>query len=208
MISPLFGLALSADARNVQQLARCYGDWRGIRTNHVVSSNGAFFDEHGSSRGISTVEDRELLLELRKMAELVLVDAKTATNEGYRAPVGRKLGVISRSGSFEGMGHLRNHPSVFFFTASENQEENLIAVSEQNPFEAISAWASSNRITRLLLEAGPTLTGIAFHSGFVTQAALTVTPNVPKEKISLPFASNLTLASLAQGDGATFSLWS
>jgi hypothetical protein len=54
MISAISGLALSRQVTNTEELAHSYGPWSGIRTNHVMSTSGSFFDESGSSRGLST----------------------------------------------------------------------------------------------------------------------------------------------------------
>ena len=216
MIRPISGLALSSQANDVASLARSYGSWSGIRTNHVVSSAGSFFDESGSSRGLSTPEDLELLLALRMQADLVIVDAATARNEKYIQLSNSHLAIISASGNFQSIPATKASSGVTLFgpdapILSGNSELEHVRISAAEPFADLIDWASKMQLNALLLEAGPTLTKIAFKTNSVSQSAITITPSVSQDSLTAewnPFSSLGRLVSLAESKDASFTLWS
>lgn len=215
MILALSGLALSSQVTNVDELARSYGTWNGIRTNHVVSASGSFFDESGSSRGLSTKEDLELLVVLRKQADLVIVDAVTARNERYRKLSSTHLAIVSASGNFHSIPAASSASGVTLFCPSTpitdgNSEIEHVTVDTAEPFVALLAWATRMQMSSLLLEAGPTLTRLCFATRQVAQSAITVTPRLalddPGQPLN-PFTDEGSLVSLAESEDATFALW-
>jgi len=215
MIRALSGLALSNHATDVTGLARSYGLWSGIRTNHVVSSSGSFFDKSGSSRGLSTPEDLELLIALRKQADLVIVDAATARNENYRKLSNTHLAIVSASGNFGSIPATTASAGVTLFSpaSSYRQESQLdhIEIDPASPFDALMRWAKKRQLSSLLLEAGPTLTRLCFRTAGVAQSAITITPRVSPQSLTPdlnPFKTDSRLISAAESSDATFSLWS
>ena len=216
MIEAVSGLALEASVNNPHELAESYGPWTGIRTNHVINSAGSFFDDNGSSRGISTKEDFELLIELRKLSDLVIVDGATARNEQYRKLSSTHLAIVSYSGDFTGIPAASATTGVTLFSPvspasnAGGPAENFM-ITTGNPFRDILDWAYSQQMNSLLLESGPTLTKLAFESNLVSQSAITVTPELPPgrqpEEIN-PFSNGGQLKSVARADGAIFTLWS
>ena len=60
-----------------------------LRANMVISADGHFIDELGSSRQLSSPLDLKVLLTLRAISDAILVGAKTMRIENYKAP---KLG--------------------------------------------------------------------------------------------------------------------
>jgi riboflavin biosynthesis pyrimidine reductase len=215
MIRPVSGLASSNQVGTVDELAQSYGKWNGIRTNHVVGKDSNFLDDSGSSRGLSTKEDLELLLALRKHADLVIVDAATARKEQYRKLSSAHLAIVSASGNFDSIPAASASRGVTLFgpvhadPEGENEME-LIEINPVDPFVALLDWAKRNRLTSLLLEAGPTLTKLCFETGHVVQSAITFTPRIPVDSLdskSNPFSDSGTLVSLAQSEDATFTLW-
>jgi riboflavin biosynthesis pyrimidine reductase len=216
MIAGVSGLALSSGVTNEEELAQSYGPWSGIRTNHVVSQSGSFFDESGSSRGLSTAEDLKLLLALRKQADLVIVDAATARNEQYRKLSTTQLAIVSSTGNFESIPATSASSGVTLFSPAEPIVSGAFAlehvvIEEANPLAALVEWASKGELDALLLEAGPTLTRIAFDASVVRQSAITITPQVSLESLIPqwnPFSSKGKLVSLAESTDASFSLWS
>ena len=216
MIEALFGLALTSQVRTVAELANSYGSWDGIRTNHVISSRGSFVDESGSSRGISTREDLELLLELRKQADLVIVDAATARNEQYRKFSSAHLAIVSDSGNFQSIPAASASGGVTLFSPNTPLVDSVselehVAIDPSEPFVALLDWARTMQLSSLLLEAGPTLTKLCFATTQVAQSAITVTPRLAMESMTPqwnPFSESGSLVSLAQSEDATFTLWS
>jgi riboflavin biosynthesis pyrimidine reductase len=216
MIAALSGLALSSQVNSVEELARSYGSWSGIRTNHVVSASGSFFDESGSSRGLSTKEDLSLLLALRRQADLVIVDATTARNEQYRKLSSAHLAIVSASGNFQSIPAASSTSEVTLFSPSapisdSEIEIEHVTIDPAEPFVALLAWANQMKFSSLLLEAGPTLTRVCFATSQVAQSAITLTPRLSIDQIKPPlnpFGQAGSLVSLAESDDATFALWS
>jgi riboflavin biosynthesis pyrimidine reductase len=215
MINSVSGRAFEESVTNVRELAKSYGPWSGIRTNHVISSAGSFFDASGSSRGISTKEDLELLIELRKMSDLVIVDAATARNEQYRKLSSAPLAIVSSSGNFTEIPAARAATGVTLFSpikpsSNAGVGSEHVFISKNEPFRDILGWAASQNMQSLLLESGPTLTQLAFDSNSVMQSAITITPGVAPGKTIEdvnPFGQG-QLTSVATSDGAVFTLWS
>jgi riboflavin biosynthesis pyrimidine reductase len=217
VIQATFGLALSANAVDVPTLEASYDSWIGVRSNHVLDSNGSFFGIDGSSRSISTPEDRDLLLALRSRADLIVVDAATARLEQYRAPKSKvSLAIFSSSGDFTNIPAVKTSKQpIYLFSNNRSTRNpsnpNLVFVPiDQRPFDGFLEWAKSHSMDSILLEAGPNLTAKAFDAEIVRQSAITRTGESPvsdPELMTHPFDSEATLVSLALGPGASFSLW-
>jgi riboflavin biosynthesis pyrimidine reductase len=217
VIKPIFGLAKATGASDPKSLAATYGTWSGIRSNHVISQSGRFSGSDGSSRSISTKEDRELLIEIRSRSDLIVVDAATARLEQYRTPrAGTRLAIFSLSGNFSGIPVVDDPAtSVFLFSSSLEQlssisSKNVHVQIQSEPLKGFQSWANDNGFDSILLEAGPTLTAKAFQAGIVGQSAITRTPvattDAP-EKLQNPFDKDAVLISSAQSEDASFSLW-
>jgi len=85
-IWPTKGKSQELDAKDFGLRIRSdYGRLDGIRFVFLSDSHGVFRDAAGSSRSISTAEDYELLMGLRKLCDGVLTSAKTAKIEKYQA---------------------------------------------------------------------------------------------------------------------------
>jgi len=217
VIKPIFGLAKASGALNPKSLAAAYGPWSGIRSNHVLTHSGEFSGSDGSSRSISTNEDRALLVEIRSYSDLIVVDAATARLERYRTPSsGASLAIFSKSGNFEGIPAVDDQEaSVFLFSASadrisQEDSKNVQVQILRNPFEGFQTWANSNGFKSILLEAGPALTALAFEAGIVSQSAVTrspITSSDTPETQQNPFDKDAVLVSFAQSEDASFSLW-
>jgi riboflavin biosynthesis pyrimidine reductase len=215
MITAVSGLALAEEATNAQELARSYLAWDGIRTNHVISSSGSFKDEFGSSRGLSTPEDLALLIELRKLADLVIVDAATARNEQYKQLSGTHLAIVSATGNFTSIPAVAAADKVTVFCEARPTTDftdiNHVKVSTSNPFKQLLQWATQMNMKSILVEAGPSLTQICFDTTQVAQSAITITPRVEWGSITggiNPFSQTGELISLAESSTASFTLWS
>jgi riboflavin biosynthesis pyrimidine reductase len=217
MISPAYGLALEAQVSSIKELADCYGPWEGIRSNHVINASGEFSGPDGSSRSISTPDDRELLIALRAKADLVVVDARTARSERYKLPAsGAALVIFSVTGNFNDIPAFENFEgSCYLFSPQspknlKNHEHERID-SLENPLAGVSAWAKQRGLSAVLLEAGPALTKNAFRNGLVSHSAITISG----ERLDAgsvanrhPFDPLAKLLSVANAEGASFSYWS
>jgi riboflavin biosynthesis pyrimidine reductase len=215
MITPVSGLALAGEATDTAKLANSYQPWRGIRTNHVISSSGSFVDQFGSSRGISTTEDLALLIELRKLADLVVVDAATARNEKYKRLSHAHLAIVSASGDFTSIPATSATDKVTLFSESKPTVETAGVdhhqIASDDPFSQILLWAMGLGMSSILVEAGPSLTKICFETTKVSQSAITFTPKLPRNAVNRsmnPFSPSGELVSLAESTNASFTLWS
>ncbi len=217
MIKPIFGLAEASGASEPKSLVAAYGNWSGIRSNHIITQSGKFSGSDGSSRSISSKEDRELLLEIRSRSELIVVDAATARLEQYRTPRSEaRLAIFSLTGDFDGIPAIQDQANpVFLFSstsikADQTRSINLHVQIGSKPFDGFLNWANSNGFGSILLEAGPTLTALAFEAGVVGQSAITRTPIATSETAETqrnPFDREAVLVSFAQSEDHSFSLW-
>jgi riboflavin biosynthesis pyrimidine reductase len=218
VIQATFGLAQSANAQDVASLANSYGSWVGVRSNHVLDSNGRFSGVDGSSRSISNKEDRELLIALRKNADLIVVDAATARLEQYRAPTSKPaLAIFSSSGDFTNIPAVEaSQLPIYLFSGKSlpnhptNPNATIVPLTHA-PFEGFLEWAKSHSFDAILLEAGPTLTTKAFAAGIVRQSAITrtgVSSKIDPKLLPNPFDPKAKLISLATSSTTSFSLWS
>lgn len=129
----------------------------GVRVNLVANSAGEFVDSNGSSRGISTTEDKALLVKLRSLADVIVTDAATARREQYKPSKYAPLKIWSSSGSFDG---LTVQPGLEHIKVDDAQQE--LEHLKRN-FESI------------LLECGPTLTGLLAKVEAIDHANISVT---------------------------------
>lgn len=217
MISAAYGLALEAKTTSVKELADCYGPWVGIRSNHVITVTGEFVGTDGSSRSISSEPDRQLLIALRAMADVIVVDAATARLEQYRAPSsGAALAIFSRNGNFSGIRAVEESPERCFLFSSTSSSHNkspqhVKLTSPDNPLQDLVHWAEEMTFPALLLEAGPTLARNAFENKLVRQSAVTISKSsLDLEFISKchPFDKAAALLSVSYSEDAIFTYWS
>lgn len=210
MITPVAGRAAELVVASIQELARSYGTWSGIRTNHIIRESGEFIGEDGSSRSISNPQDLELLLALRKQAEILVVDAATARTELYKAPTQDLLLVlVSATSNFAGIPAAESKSENVFLASPQAAGSNWIATGS-NPWKAIHSFAMNLSKPKILAESGPNLTRLAFQDGLVSQSAITITPaqdDMLKLKRFHPFDQSARALSVAQGEWSTFTLW-
>lgn len=183
----------------------------------MIDAAGNFSDASGSSRGISTVSDKELLLALRKHADAVIVDAATARKERYRALSNKLLIILSKSGDFRDIPAAHTGTEVILASASEIVTDSQVSgrhsshlLPAGNPFLELRPWLSGLGIQKAVLETGVTMSKLAFAASAVDRAALTITKHVASSgsmELRHPLWPDSELVSLAEDDSATFSLW-
>ncbi len=115
-----------------------YGPSNLVVANFVMSSQGEWADENGSSRGISNQLDRNVLIHLRRNFSAVLTGGNTARTEGYRKSDRFKTYVVTRPGSLTPAGLERIEPRDLL-----SLKANIELISKKH--------------LGLLVEAGPTL---------------------------------------------------
>lgn len=129
----------------------------GIRANFVTNSHGEFVGINGSSRDLSNEADLALLKKLRSLADLVITDAATARNEGYRPSALAPIQIWSKTGNFEGL------------VAAD-------AFALQQVTDPVAELEMLRKTKQaVLLETGPTLTAQLGDARIVDELKLTVT---------------------------------
>jgi len=164
-----------------------YGVVPPVRANLVQDAQGAFTDSFGSSRGISTTEDRELLLWLRSLADVVVTDGETARLERYRIPLVADLAVISRRG----------------YTPEPRQTTHRY-LEFNAPLGETIRLLQEDGYKRILLEVGPGLLKNNWQK--VDQLCLTTTGH--GTPTLLPLAIDARRDSIEQIGESTFTVWS
>ena len=125
-----------------ENLAEIY-DWPEswwVRAMMVQTIDGAFYGPDGKSRSISSERDREVLMEARRLAEVVLVGAQTIRSERYRPMVARPEWQQARSAA-----GLTPAPVVAIVSASLDLpwEEPIFGESVHTPLVFTKGGASS-----------------------------------------------------------------
>ncbi len=69
----------------------------------MVASIDGSTNQDGASAGLSSDADRQVLLTLRSLADMIIVGAGTVRAEGYGPPTkpGQRIGVVSRNGNVD-----------------------------------------------------------------------------------------------------------
>ncbi len=91
--------------------------WVGL--SMVASIDGSTVVD-GASAGLSSDNDSGILLRLRQVADVILVGAGTARDEGYGPPSkpGQRIGLVTRSGSIDTSSELFSSGSGFVVTTT------------------------------------------------------------------------------------------
>lgn len=169
---------------------------KGLRAVMISSSNGAWTDGIGSSRGLSNADDLKWLVANRAVSDAVLVSAKTALSEDYRQlnhnaiylelrvaaglPERSKLVCFTDDANrFEAISEVAD------FTLTSNPElkdrARALFYEHNNLADALRQLAEAG-MHRLALEGGPTLLEAFIAQGLVNQTALTKSAHTSKDE--------------------------
>jgi riboflavin biosynthesis pyrimidine reductase len=130
--------------------------------------------------------------------------------------LGARLAIFSLTGDFGGIPAIEDQANyVFLFSSAavrteQTSSKNVSVQIGSKPFDGFLNWANFNGFGSILLEAGPTLTALAFEAGVVGQSAITRTPIAASETPETqrnPFDGEAVLVSFAQSEDHSFSLW-
>jgi riboflavin biosynthesis pyrimidine reductase len=169
---------------NASDLLGSYSMLAGIRLNMVIDRHLRTSGHSGTSRDISNSLDRELLVRLRKLSDIVITDAETAQVENYRPSAWAPIQVWSKTGQF---GEL-----VTVAASEEKQSLELVQVSN------LEAQVTHTRqaFQSILLESGPTLSRELAKLGEIDELCLTVSEVDDADmaaKVALAFCDSLSL---------------
>ena len=176
---------------------------RWVRSNMVISLDGNYTGEHGSSRELSSVGDLRVLLLLRALSDVVVVGARTAIGEKYdnmrirddflpvtdEAP---RLCVVSGSLSFTGdEGFLRDAPVRPIIMTSRTDDPawpaNLVLAQELADVVISDAPLTgafiverlrSLGLDQILCEGGPSIMALMAQDTVFDELAVTLAPVV------------------------------
>lgn len=201
----------------------------GWRANFVVNLEGEFIDSNGSSRGVSSPEDRLLLIHLRKMSDVVLVSAKSASLESLSSTKASTLAIVAGSGPIPRIPALGEENSVLLlaprntdgdvkFDAGSTAKLVLVAnkVKGRISTDELSTTIRSLGFQSPISEFGPDWLRQLSRAGVLEELCLTITKSpqqnfeaeTPRLAISrlLP-ESNYELASALEFGNNLFTRW-
>ena len=214
---------------NLSEILETYEPFRGWRANFVVNLDGEFHDEGGSSRGISSLEDRSLLKRLRQLSDVVLVSAKTASVEKLSSTKLSTLAIVAGASPLKGIPALTESNPVLVIAPRNS----TAPVSLDASTTVTTVWVSNlvpNRISPLelltavgslgfespIVEFGPDFLRQMVAAGAIDEVCLTITkqphqafveatPQLALEML-LP-GNNFLLASFNEFEDNLFTRW-
>ena len=142
------------DLANFYSIPSAQQNW--LRANMVMSKDGHFVDQTGSSKGLSSPLDLKVLLTLRALSDAILVGANTVRIEDYKVPKlagdyqklntkPAKLVVISNSLNFDISARMFSEPS----------NKPLIVTSESSDKKWHENKAKLEPVCELIIWSGP-----------------------------------------------------
>jgi riboflavin biosynthesis pyrimidine reductase len=165
----------------------------GLNANFVTDAEGRFVGNTGSSRDISSPEDRAKLIELRKRADAVVVGGNTARLENYQPTKRFVTYVATRQAAPSGLTRLH-----------EGSDAELVST--------IRSLTSKHQ--RIICEAGPTLLNLLLKAAVVDRLFVSI---VGADKLSIHDAvtsiskvldvGNYVIDELEAVDQTVFTRW-
>lgn len=164
-----------------------------VRANMVMTLDGSVIGTTGTSRTISSPEDHELLLLLRRDCHAILIGASTARTEGYRRPQ-VPLALISRS--LHGLldvpalvaDHENGRPRPIVITTRSSDAGLRAAVAEFADVEMVGedsvdlaqaiAVLAERGLTRIHCEGGPHVLAQMMDLGLIDELYCAITPRL------------------------------
>ncbi len=169
----------------------------------------------GVSGGLSSAVDREVLLTLRSLADVIIVGAGTVRSEGYGPPKkpGQRIGVVTRSGDVDLDRPLFTSGAGFLIVP-----EDLAPLAVETVRAGVGEIDLASAIRRLPgnpsfvhAEGGPSLNGSLAEADLIDELAITTSPRLVGgagsriTKGSADLSRVLTLVHVLEDDGFLFS---
>lgn len=164
-----------------------------VRANMVTTLDGAVIGTSGTSRTISSPQDHELLLLLRRDCHVILIGASTARREGYRRP-SVPLAMISHSlnGLLDVPAVVADHetgrprPIVITTASSDARQRQVlleyadveIAGDESVDLQRAIDVLADRGLTRIHSEGGPHVLAQLFDLDLVDELYCAITPRL------------------------------
>ena len=158
--------------------------WVGLTM--ISSLDGAVVVD-GTSGGLGNANDRQLLLTMRDLADVIVVGAATARGEGYGPPrkQGQRIGVVTNSGSVDLATPLFTAGSGFLI-APESADVDAtrcdVLRAGSHAVDLVLAMATLDSIVpgvrHVQAEGGPTLNGSLLAADLIDELDLTTSPRL------------------------------
>lgn len=188
----------------------------------VTSLDGSVVVD-GASGGLGNDNDRDILLALRRVADVLLVGAGTVRAEGYGPPSkpGQRIGVATNSGSVDLDSELFRSGAGFVLAPSSAEiDDDRVDVIRAGSDELDLAEAVVRipdlvpGARRIQAEGGPSLNGSLLAGGLIDELCLTLSPRLvggdgPRVTSRAPAVSAAFDVAhvLLDDDGYVFSRW-
>ncbi len=165
-----------------QRIATAWGSRPVVGMCMVQSIDGSTV-VHGNSLALSGPADREVMLGLRQIADVVLVGAATVREEGYGPPAksGLRVGVVSRTGNVDLTTPLFTSGAGFLVVpesapVAQHPGVNIV----RSGIDAVDLPHALSHIdgTFLQLEGGSLLNAAMIEADLVDEINVTISPNV------------------------------
>ena len=165
-----------------QRIATVWGSRPVVGMCMVQSIDGSTV-VHGNSLALSGPADREVLLGLRQLADVVLVGASTVREEGYGPPAkpGLRVGVVSRTGNVDLTTPLFTSGAGFLVvpeSAPVADHASIHVVRSGSDTVDLPRALSQIDGTFLQLEGGSRLNAAMIDADLVDEINVTISPNV------------------------------
>jgi len=179
----------------------------------VTSIDGATMID-GTSGGLSSATDHELLLGLRSMADVVIVGAATVRAEGYGAPrkAGLRIGVVTAStAGLDWTMPLFATGAGFVITTEDAPEVPVPAVRAGVGDVDLAAAVAQLDIGMLQAEGGALLNGSLAAADLIDELNLTISPQLsggdgPRLTAGAPdLSQRMSLVHVLEDDGFLFT---
>lgn len=224
-VHPAPGVPITiGEAYDVERPAPSGRPWVGLC---MVSSLDGSVAIDGTSGGLGNPNDIAVLGTLRRLADVVVVGAHTASGEGYGPPrkSGQRIGVVTNSGDVDLTSALFESGAGFVIAPeSADVDEHRVDVlrSGRERVDVAAAIAAlpdfigpaAGGVAHVQAEGGPTLNGALLAADVVDEIALTWSPRVvggdgPRLTNHTPeIDARFDLAHLlVDGDGFVFGRW-
>ena len=157
-----------------------------IRAAMVMSLDGSVVDHHGRSAGVSSPEDHEFFLGMRRTSDVVLVGAGTVRAESYkgsRVPIA----IVSNSGHLPAdlpllAGANDDQPRPILYTSSDaarrlapNPRVDVTRAGEDHvSIRRVIADLAERGLVRITCEGGPRLLGALVDAGLLDELRVSV----------------------------------
>lgn len=178
---------LPVDEAYAQPLGTGTPDRPWVQVCMVSSLDGSTVVD-GVSGGLSSPNDLAVLLQLRSLADVILVGAGTAAGEGYGPPgtPGQRIGLVTRSGNIDTTTPLFRSGAAFVVTTEQTEVPGVpdgpdlvrVGATEVDLTAAVTEIGRRFHASVIQAEGGPMLNGALTAADLIDELDLTSSPAI------------------------------